>query len=374
MILHIASDEKFIDMGIAPFEAISPNCNELLLISASKSIKHVTFKNRNILTVNEVKKKSKNEFFWKDIDIVIFHSLITYDISIPKGIKVIWFGFGYDYYDLIFSDPLDAFGCKTRKIVTKKSLKENVKSLINTIILRSYLRKKKRYRLIERVDIFCPVLTTEYEAIRWPVEKKPKLMDWNYGTMEDNWAKDSVSILTGNNILLGNSAATTCNHIEAIDLLSQASELDSSLIIPLSYGNTRKVKVNYSQVVKEYAVANYIGEVIPLEDFMNFDDYMKVISSCSFVIMPHKRQQGLGNILMLMNLGAKVFLDEQNSLYTFLKANGFYVFTLEDIKTTHFQQALTEYQVSENRKLLFNMWGRSSIVDKSKQLIECKIK
>ena len=371
-ILHLARDEKFIDMGIRPFEALYPNCNELLLIGDIKFFECSVSIPSYILSKRDLKKKSQQLNFWKSIDVVIFHSLCAHDVTIPPGIKVIWLGFGFDYYNLIFLNNLDFFNKKTKEIVLKKNkqekLKNHIKTLVKKITLRNYFTIKKRNKLIERVDFFCPVLTTEYQLIRWPVKDKPELMDWNYGTMEDDWAKNSALKLNGHNILLGNSSTFSNNHIDMIDLLSKVASFNSKLIIPLSYGDK-----DCSQIVKEYATEHYPGEVFALDGFMKFDDYIKLISSCSIVIMGHKRQQGLGNIITMINLGAKVFLDVSNPIYEFLMSRGVTVFSLEEIYKPDFQVELKESQIFNNRKILLDIWGQDSILNKTKKLIECEL-
>lgn len=365
-ILHIAPDEKFIDMGLNSFEALYPNCNELLLISNHKVTTHVKFEGKKLFTKAEFRKMSKHKAFWEGVDVVILHSLFFYDVIIPSGIKVIWLGFGADYYEYILNSKLDYIDEKTSKILAQQSLKEKVKKSIKALI--ALKNRGKKVKLIERVDIFCPVLDIEYEAIKWPSKSKPALMDWNYGTMEDNWAKSNNHKLSGKNILLGNSATPTCNHADAIDALTKVTVFDSKLIIPLSYGN-----VSYAKAVKNYANHYFHGEVITLEKFIPFDEYTEIISSCSFIIMSHKRQQGVGNIIMMLSLGAKVFLDKNNLLYMFLKEYGFFVFPLEEINDRNFLKGLSEEQKKTNKRLLFQLWGREAIQRKTKSLIECDV-
>lgn len=372
-ILHISCDEKFIDMGINAFELAYPSCNKLILVKSDNNVQHVAFKNREVKDVKELARASKKRKFWHDVDVVILHSLFTHKICIPKGIRVIWLGFGFDYYDLIISDKAELLSLKNRKLLNKSSinessLKNKVKSFLKFVLFHEGKKKYQKRKIIERVDIFCPVLTSEYKAIRWHKKKKPKLMDWNYGTMEDNWAKAGFNPIDGNNVLLGNSATTTCNHIDGIDLINEIEDFQGKLIIPLSYGDQA-----YKELIKDYLHHSFKGEAMVLEDFMPFDEYTKIISTCSLVVMPHKRQQGLGNILMLMNLGAKIFLDKDNLLYTYLIEQGFVVYTLEDISQKCFQDKLAENQIENNRRLLFETWGRQSIIDKTISLIECEL-
>ena len=373
-ILHLSADEKFINMGLNAFEMAYPAKNKLLVVQKHNTVKYVQFENKTIINKQTLAKESRKSEFWTDIDVVVFHSLFVYKINIPKNVKVIWLGFGYDYYDFIFDNECEMFSYKTQQIMNNKALKPvkgfvaEFKKVIKRLIFLQYRLKRQKIKMMQRVDIFCPVLTNEYQAIKWPGKNKPKLMDWNYGTMEDNWAKEGSSKLCGKNILLGNSATLTCNHLDGIDLLSNIHSPLSKLIIPLSYGNK-----NYGTFIKEYAHKHYPGDVLALDSFMPFDDYTQLISSCSCVVMPHKRQQGVGNIIVLLNLGAKVYLDKNNLLYSFLKNHGFFVFCLEDINSNDFLTELTQEQILNNQQRLFEIWGRTSIIDKTKKLVECAL-
>ncbi|PCC11828.1 TDP-N-acetylfucosamine:lipid II N-acetylfucosaminyltransferase [Pseudoalteromonas sp. JB197] len=373
-ILHLSADEKFIDMGISAFEMVYPASNTLLVVQNHAHIKHVNFKNKKIISKKKLASDSKKDTFWLGVDAVVLHSIFAYTVNIPKNIRVIWLGFGYDYYDFIFKNEFELFSQKSLQLMSNKQLMQGegfivkLKNAIKLLIFFKYRQKKQKIKIMERVDIFCPVLTSEYQAIKWPGKNTPKLMDWNYGTMEDNWAKENANVLSGKNILLGNSATLTCNHLDGIDLLCKAKNIGSKLIIPLSYGNKK-----YGELVKKYAHQHFSGEVLALDGFMPFDEYMQLISSCSFVIMPHKRQQGVGNIIALLNLGAKVFLDKRNLLYTFLKEKGFFVFCLEDIVSPDFLTELTQEQIEKNKIYLYEIWGRDSILNKTKMLIECPL-
>jgi len=365
-ILHISADAKFIDMGLVPFDLLYPKKNHLILVTNNKKVKHVKYKTQKTISKKEANKINSDNDIWTGVDIVIFHSLFIKNIKIPKNIKSIWIGFGFDYYDLIFKNKSELLTKKTNSI--KKSLetpKSKIKSIIKKITLRNIKNKRSKNKIMERIDIFCPVLENEYTLINWEIKNPPKLMDWNYGSMEDNWDLKIKEYSHEKNILIGNSATFSCNHIDGIDLILKNKKITSKLIIPLSYGNK-----NYSIKVKEYVKNNYPGKSIFLDDFLEFDKYMEILSSCKFAVMPHKRQQGLGNILSLLSLGAKVFLDEKNPLYFFLKNKGFSVFTLADIEKTTFLQELSFEKKKKNKDLLYEIWGKNSILEKTKKLIE----
>jgi hypothetical protein len=58
---------------------------------------------------------------------------------------------------------------------------------------------------------------------------------------------------------------------------------------------------------------------------MPLTDYLDLVSSCSYQVMNHIRQQGVGNILIMLYLGAMVFLLQENPCLSYFKEHGFVV-------------------------------------------------
>jgi len=54
-----------------------------------------------------------------------------------------------------------------------------------------------------------------------------------------------------------------------------------------------------------------------------------VISSCTAVVMNHYRQQAVGNIIPVLWMGARLYLDVRNPLYHCLKRWGLPVFRID---------------------------------------------
>ena len=88
--------------------------------------------------------------------------------------------------------------------------------------------------------------------------------------------------------------------------------------------------------------------------------------------MNHYRQQAVGNILAMLWMGAKVFLDERNSFYHYLKRIEIHVFSIsEDLvpeNKTVFHK-LTPDQVSTNRMILQNEIGIETLQRELKEQI-----
>ena len=103
------------------------------------------------------------------------------------------------------------------------------------------LNQPNKKEIIERIDYFAPVLEYEYELVRKALSFRnfPEYIYFNYGSLEKHLIKSfNQKNVNGDNILVGNSATDTNNHIEIFDLLNTLVLGDSTKIIcPLSYGN-----------------------------------------------------------------------------------------------------------------------------------------
>lgn len=105
--------------------------------------------------------------------------------------------------------------------------------------------------------------------------------------------------------------------------------------------------------------------------FMPIDDYMNKISSCGFVIMNHVRQQGVGNIISMLYMGAKVFIREENPTFIYLKRNGVTVFSVQELENNPqlLFSPLSQLEVVNNRTIVESLWSNSTLLKKTKKII-----
>lgn len=364
-IIHIVTDDKFADAAYDIFESQYPNQNEFIIFSDSdklhyiKKIKPQFHKRINIFFKISIKKILQ-------ADLVIFHGYNSYSSlllrAIPRNTPTIWIGFGFDYYDLI-NRPL--YKKKTKLIANGFSRKQTLLSLPKKIfkqLVQKYLNKK---RLINKFDIFSPVLEQEYYLVQKNLKVfLPKFASWNYGTLEDHLVKEFVNLsICGNNILLGNSATLSNNHVEAFDLINALNIDDRNIITPLSYGDS-----NYADLIIEKGYNIFGNCFSPLTDFVELASYIKILQSCSIVIMNHLRQQALGNIVISLYLGAKVFLDDRNPIYIFFLEKKAFIYSLSELEN-ELNSELTNEQILRNREILREHWGRESIYAKTRNLV-----
>ena len=376
LILHIVSDEKFIDIAYKMFEKVSPSNNEFMLVS-NKEIQFKYIKNTPITLISPYEFLSKK--FARSLtkyDFIIIHSLF-YDIKLQlimnsdKNIKFVWIGWGGDYYNFLDSNLY----LKKTSTLYQSILKENkipIKQKIKNFIKKNiYLRYiNDREKAINRINYFAPVLNDEYFLVKNSFKNfRPKFIDWNYGTLDEALGGFIDKRINGNNILIGNSASFTNNHLEAFDMIRKLNIEKRQIIVPLSYGN----EIYKNEIIKH-------GEDIlknnfyPLIDFMPLNEYNEIISTCSIVVMNHLRQQAGNNIVVMMYLGAKIFLNKENLFYSSYKNRGAIIFSMDELNNENIYNNLTDDEVEINRNVLRNIIAEDVVLNKTKNLIDIVMK
>jgi dTDP-N-acetylfucosamine:lipid II N-acetylfucosaminyltransferase len=358
LILHLVTDEKFIDMAYRAFEAAAPRKNRFIIVGNPIELKHI--KKAEIEFVPRYKIRKFLEVF--DYRAIVLHSLdsgLTHLSYVPTQKRILWLGWGFDYYSRLLSSAYPDGLLETKTAALDKS--HQPKRSLNPIhlmkaISRSIIRNDIRLkRNVSRIDYFSPVLESEYKLAKdlnpW---LKAEYLPWNYGVAEDDFAcfvdntKDKKTA-----ILVGNSATAENNHIEVLDILSRADNLKNyDVIVPLSYGKPwyRDAVINYGHEL--------LGERFkPVTAFMPLDHYVRMVNSCSIVIMNHIRQQAVGNIVISLLAGSTVVLNEKSPVYAWLKEQGANVKRLSSINEI-FDQELSARDLHINVKIVYDRWGR----------------
>src|SRR5690554_5320331 len=377
-ILHVATDDKFLDHAVPVFEKVYPGANDVFVFAAKTPLKYVKLKPDHIETKRSsffYKKAKLGQNTYSKYDLVIFHSLesSTYPelVNIPKETPTIWLGWGFDYYlELLHEMPL--YLERTQDLYRRlagATLKRRAVALAKKFI-RLVLHRNSKVRAVEKVTVFSPVLPEEYDMVKSSRKWRhfPKFASWNYGTMEDNLIKGfEGEVVTGNAILVGNSATYTGNHAEAFDLLHKLGVNDREVVAPLSYGDPQLAK-ELTSLGQEYFSDNFE----PLMDFMPVQEYVAIIKKCGYVIMNHVRQQAVGNIVIMLYLGARVFVRQENPVYDFFKNSGGVSSTVQELEGQPelLNLPLTAQERASNRAIVSDYWGRERAYERTRELVE----
>ncbi|MBW4933798.1 TDP-N-acetylfucosamine:lipid II N-acetylfucosaminyltransferase family protein [Marinobacter sp. F4206] len=375
-LLHLIKDEKFPDSAYEFFESVAPGQNTFMLAGTSEPIVYL----QKIDPVRVPKYAFRSSKFIKSLDqydAIILHSLYAFSLEVlarlNRRVPVVWIGLGYDYYDLLMSSPLELLKPETRAVQSPKTSKlwKAPALRINEMLGRAlYPNASRKRKLVQKIDLFAPVLQSEYVLLKQALGEKPfpEYVRWNYGKIADLVdGRLGPEFVTGKNILVGNSADPSNNQIDVFRILAETGiPAGSTVIVPLSYGDADYRK----KVIKEGK--RLLGDQFrPVTEFMAFDEYIELVSTCSSVIMNHIRQQAAGNVFIMLYLGAKVYLDASNPLYKEFENMGLKISSVdalsEDCETL--DQPLKPALVSKQQEIIRATRGRSAFEAYTEDLI-----
>ena len=364
-ILNVVSDEKFIDGAIECMDLYSERwCNEWIICSTS------------VVELNFVKKFSDRiKFLAKgeiieylstnDFDALILHSLGVLPpqivAKIPQSIKVFWFGWGYDIYNFPFHHPFLKWNLYKphTKDYLKPSHYHKARQLASKV--KYYLLGNDYYyqKALQRIDYFSGVVDFEYDLMSQNPKFRAAKVMFSYTDLGDlePYDKNEFETCNSDNILVGNSAAPTNNHLDLLGRLKKFDLKGRKLIIPLSYGGSNE----YVQTVVNLYRDAFGDNVVALTDFMPRNEYKKYILSCGASFFFMERQQAIGNIHLLLKNGSKVFLSENNPIFDYYNKIGIKIFSAERDPLT---SELSAADIENNRRILIKTHGRKALFEK----------
>jgi len=148
---------------------------------------------------------------------------------------------------------------------------------------------------------------------------------------------------TRHDILLGNSATATNNHIEVISWVSQHKTNFNVCHIPLSYGDS-----TIQLSVAKHATKKLPTQAHILRGFMAKKDYFAMLESTEYVIMNHCRQQALGNVLWGLATGRTIYLNHAGPIFKACIYHGLHIKSTASLEHTP-PSPITIQEKNQNR-------------------------
>ena len=394
-IVHICSDEKFIDTTINIFEKAYPNKSLYYVLQSSNNpYKYVKSSKAQPLLIKKEgdEHKVKTLLLEHNCNIVFFHALHLpkqriVNVLGPDILKV-WFIWGSDLYWNWKLLKVNMFENETyrflyggdKKTAFKRQLIFNnfglwlfTKNQNKKLPLPNFLITKLEnnfltdfYKVIQKIDIAVPIVPTEFDHIK-RINNKLISAPFEYGTIEDLAIDEAVyEIKNASNILIGNSASPSNNHVDAFKHIATYKQNGQKIIVPLSYGG----KQDYIDFVLEKGYSYFGNDFTPILNFMPLIDYKKLISSCGYAVFNHRRQQALGNINTMGYFGAKLFLNSESPIFKYFKSQGVKISDINKINSISFCKPLDEKEIGINKSVLFSLYSKEAVNKKVSELIK----
>lgn len=320
MILHIVKDEKFIDGFIDNQNKYCPDIQNKYMAWPNKKGSLTNIKSNNIELITEEAEKQIFTFVKeKKTSKIIFHNLDKRNWALinklPQQVVIGWIFYGAE----IFNRPENIKHFLGEQ--TKRFLRQRLKSYLSFYIkyLKEYLgnvfykitgfKITAFQKAIHRINFIAHWIVEDYEYIKTNYSlKNLKFVNFCY-------SNETLIINNDNpktNLLIGNSASFTNNHLDIISIIPPhfASKFEK-IIFPLSYSGS----VRYKEHVKKAAEAKFGDKVLILDRFLNKQEYFQLLSSVKLAIMGHHRSQAGGNIRFFLKNEIDLMLFNNNNIY-----------------------------------------------------------
>jgi hypothetical protein len=206
---------------------------------------------------------------------------------------------------------------------------------------------------ISRIDYFSGVFPIEYDYLKKNNFFKAERFEFNYiryGLFKEEDIEAYNHKTAETNILIGNNALPRNNHVDLFYELSNLKLTNIKLICPLSYAGTER----YINFVCKTGNGLFGNMFYPIRDFLPYEQYAQIINSCQVAMFLIERQAAVGNILLCLWAGVKVFVSKTSINYIYLKQQlGLIIFSIQDdLNDENIKARLSREEVIHNRKII----------------------
>jgi hypothetical protein len=369
MNLHVTNDSH----GIFPKEIAdrikqSGNIenNKIVNLSKKSIIRH------EIITYISISANAAKKYIdtIDTLDKIIFHpynynSYFFLKIALSKfpAVKVYWVCWSYELYNLPHNQHklYDTFSRNylKKRLLSKDLLKKEIYKSINHFYQLIGFKKNYKEELeasFPLIHYFCSMLPSDFTFfISMSSNKDIKHIPFGYLSLENMMPGLQDFKTEGNKIMIGHSSSPDGNHYEILQKLS-AINADFPIFLPFAYGNK-----HYGNLIKEFAQRKF-NKVEIQQQKVDAIHYYKKLTEIGWAIINVKVQQGLGNIMALIWLGAKVFLDENTSTYKDFLSWGIIVYSIQnDLNKYQLSNKLNHLQIQNNRNKIFERFKENEV-------------
>lgn len=364
-VVHVLSSGSFLDTTASVFEEAAPGRNVFvgvgidasrLVVPDTARVEDVGADAAGLARLDELVASSR---------VAVFHGVTAATAPAlgraPSSVLRVWSGWGGDYYGGSIDRWAGLLAPATRRYFS---------STIRPTYWLSRVAAARRYGPVLRAaaraaDVFSAPVPEDLAVFRrrFPTFRG-RYSQLNYVTLEEAIASGPPAAL-GRDILLGNSASMTNNHLDVIDRLAAVDLEERRVVAPLSYGDRE-----YAAVVARRGREVLGDRFVPLADFLPLDEYNALLNECGVIVHGAWRQEGLGNILRGLWQGARIVLDPRNPVLEHLRTRGLAVSTLDEVDAGGLGAPLTSDELAAAHAFLRERWSREAVVRNVRALLD----
>lgn len=152
-------------------------------------------------------------------------------------------------------------------------------------------------------------------------------------------------------ILVGNSSTEENQHIDVFRMLHKFLDEEYDLYVPLSYGNSE-----YREVVIQAGKELFGEHFHAILDYMPEPVYINLLNSMDIGIFNNNRQQAMGNIGILLQLGKTVYLRPDTSMYSNYLKQGVFIRDIQEIEKCNKIRMIDCDERAVNKSLMEENW------------------
>lgn len=358
-ILHLVNDEKIINRTIDEFEAATSDSHLWVVANRKRGFKLVE-KRPNVIGRDEFLRRYSAGKHTGDpaFDRVFIHLLNPRKIKLIKkagleDVKIFWIIWGLDLYNKLLVPKgfrMFAPGNSGAQGSFMGAFLKRAGQKMEALRTLRFVRRHVDYIVTDTTEVDYDMLVGYYPQLA----EKPWL-DFFYYPIDSILGPELIDgKVKGTDIMIGNSASATNNHEHVLDILSHLDTGDRRIVVPLSYSGKR----DYVERVSSKGRKLFGDSFVPLLDFMPLSEYNRQQAATQTAIFGNLRQEAIGNIIIALYLGAKVFLLKSNPVYTWARNHGLTVFELTHVSDRELETPLPASARESNREILLSLYTR----------------
>ena len=371
-ILHLITNHQVVERTLGIYESVFPGKNEVLVFYLWEDFNRLEkYKGYPNVNRNNVRKVAKGYDF-SEITYIVAHymrmDMIDFIRYAPSRVKVCWEIYGHDLYNqflepngypLYYSSPADyeehSFFKKTFPFIFKAIFElKGDKYLFKSQINKQFKYISNRTSVVQYCCRYDELLLEEYSN-----RKYESYEVFNYSLKEVLGDLVDAPFSSGQDILVGNSASFSNNHLYILDFLKDKIIPEGTcLIMPLSYGGSPKYVNRVESSFRQYFPDN----IKTIKDYMPIAEYNQIFKRIRIMVLSAWRQEAHGTAIMGFYMGIKVIMSSRSPLFKWFRECGFIVFDLESINDRFFDP-LSAAECLHNRELVLDKYKEENFIN-----------